>query len=171
MSLLSSLLRRRDPRERLRPLYEAVVARGRAPHWYLDGAVPDTIDGRFDMIAAILAVVLLRLERDEAAQDSVWLTETFIADMDGQLRQIGIGDLVVGKQLGKMMGALGGRLGAYRAAFAREADLREALVRNLYRGAPPAPEAVDHVATRLADFARTVDATARDRLLGGWLPE
>ena len=48
-------------------LYSAVVAAGRAPHWYVDGAVPDTIDGRFDMIAAILALVLLRLEQDPQA--------------------------------------------------------------------------------------------------------
>ena len=82
------------------PLYHAVVAEGRQPHWYLQGGVPDTLDGRFDMIVAILAQALMRLEALGAAQESVWLTELFIDDMDGQLRQEGIGDVVVGKHIG-----------------------------------------------------------------------
>ena len=49
-------------------LYAAIVARGRAPHWYVEGAVADTIDGRFDMIAAILSLVLLRLEAEPGAE-------------------------------------------------------------------------------------------------------
>ena len=48
------------------PLYAAIVARARQPHWYEAGAVPDTIDGRFDMIAAVLAMVLIRLEAEPA---------------------------------------------------------------------------------------------------------
>ncbi|MFS2110308.1 ubiquinol-cytochrome C chaperone family protein [Sphingomonas sp. Sphisp140] len=130
-------------------LYAAIVARGRQPHWYEAGAVPDTIDGRFDMIAAVMSLVLLRLEQDETAVPfSTHLTEVFIADMDGQLRQIGIGDIVVGKHVGKMMGMLGGRLGAYREGLAN-GTLGEALVRNLYRGEAPAPEALAHVETGL----------------------
>ncbi|WP_204310223.1 ubiquinol-cytochrome C chaperone family protein, partial [Enterobacter cloacae] len=75
---------------------------------------------------------------------STHLTEVFIDDMDGQLRQIGIGDIVVGKHVGKMMGMLGGRLGAYREALAA-GGFDEALVRNLYRGEAPAPAALAHV--------------------------
>jgi hypothetical protein len=89
------------------PLYQAVVHRGRAVHWYVEGGVPDTLDGRFDMIAAVLTLVLLRLEQADLRHESVWLTELFIDDMEGQLRQIGIGDLVVGKHVGRMMSALG----------------------------------------------------------------
>ena len=83
-------------------------------------AVPDTVDGRFDMIAAVLCTVLLRLEREpEGLATTAPLTERFVDDMDGQLRQIGIGDIVVGKHIGKMMSMLGGRLGAYRDGLAR----------------------------------------------------
>ena len=119
MGLIGRIFRRKaDDAAPLLPLYEQVVARARQPHWYEDGAVPDTMDGRFDMIATLLSVVLLRLERgDEARQESVWLTELFVTDMDGQLRQMGIGDVSVGKHMGKMMSALGGRLGAYRASW------------------------------------------------------
>ncbi|MES2753114.1 MAG: ubiquinol-cytochrome C chaperone family protein [Pseudomonadota bacterium] len=151
-------------------LYAAVVAQARAPDWYVAGGVPDTVDGRFDMVAAVLALVLLRLERDPtAAAASARLTEAFITDMDGQLREIGIGDVVVGKHVGRMMGMLGGRLGAYRDALAAS-DLRPALVRNLYRGTPPDDTAVGFVADRLARFDRALAATDSADVLAGRLP-
>ena len=149
------------------PLYNAVVTRGRADHWYVAGAVPDTVDGRFDMIAAVLAMVLLRLEtQPEAAALSAHLTERFVDDMDGQLRQLGMGDMVVGKHIGKMMSMLGGRLGAYRDGLAG-GDLGPALVRNLYRGDAPAPDAVAHVAATLTGLRRALDAVPLDRLTAG----
>ncbi|MGR6330742.1 ubiquinol-cytochrome C chaperone family protein [Sphingomonas sp. XXL09] len=159
-----------ENRDAALPLYNAVVTRGRAEHWYVDGAVPDTLDGRFDMIATILAFVLLRLEGEPAtATLSVQLTERFVDDMDAQLRQIGIGDLVVGKQMGKMMSLLGGRLGAYRDGLAA-GDLAPALVRNLYRGEAPAPAAVDHVGAALLAFHSRLAATSVDHLAAGDLP-
>src|SRR3546814_14659755 len=97
MSILRRLFSNDAPRDALRPLYSAIVARGREPHWYAQGGVADTLDGRFDMLTAILCLVLLRLEgAPESKQQSVWLTELFVVDLDGQLRQIGIGDLIVG---------------------------------------------------------------------------
>jgi cytochrome b pre-mRNA-processing protein 3 len=151
-------------------LYRAVVARARLPHWYVEGAVPDTIDGRFDMVAAVLAMVLLRLETaPEGAEPAARLAERFIEDMDGQLRQIGIGDLVVGKQVGKMMGMLGGRLGAYRDGLAA-GDLKPALVRNLYRGNAPEDAALAHVEAALTDFRARLDGVAIDALAAGEMP-
>lgn len=153
-----------------RALYDAVVARGREPDWYLAGGVPDTIDGRFDMIAAVLSLVLVRLERDPvAALASARLTERFVDDMDGQLRQIGIGDVIVGKHIGKMMSMLGGRLGAYRDGLAH-GDLKPALVRNLFRGETPDPAALNHVAVRLTAFDRALADTATDAITVGELP-
>src|SRR5829696_5693339 len=108
MSLIDRIFRTRRDAASMRPLYDAIVAVGRDPCWYRDGLVPDTLDGRFDMVAAILSLVLLRLEAegDSARRESVLLTEIFVDDMDASLRQIGIGDFVVGKHIGKMMGAL-----------------------------------------------------------------
>lgn len=152
------------------PLYAAIVARARQPHWYQDGAVPDTIDGRFDMVASIMAVVLIRLEAEPAgAAPGAHLAELFIADMDAQLREIGIGDLVVGKQVGRMMGMLGGRLGAYRDGLAG-GDLHGAVVRNVYRGAAPDAAALDHVCRTLQDLNQRLAATPITALLGGTLP-
>ena len=152
------------------PLYLAVVERARQPHWYLDGAVPDTVDGRFDMIAAVLATVLLRLEREPAgAEPAARLAERFVEDMDGQLREAGIGDIVVGKHIGRMMAMLGGRLGAYRDGWAA-GDLGPALVRNLYRGADPGAQAVAHAVERLGLLREGLAALPLATVLQGQLP-
>jgi cytochrome b pre-mRNA-processing protein 3 len=87
--------------------------------------------------------------------------------MDGQLRQEGIGDVVVGKHIGRMVSALGGRLSAYRAALLDEAELREALVRNLYRGVAPSGDAVTHVESCLRSRWIRLGALSRDALLTG----
>ena len=158
---------RADPKAGLLPLYEAVIAQGRQPHWYVDGAVPDTLDGRFDMIVAILAQVLIRLEAQGGVQDSVWLTELFVDDMDGQLRQEGIGDVVVGKHIGRMMSALGGRISAYRDALTGQADMADALRRNLYRGAPVSDAALAHVEGALRERWTRLGCLTRDALLTG----
>ena len=169
MGWLAKLLGSKDDGALL-ALYDAVVARAREPHWYLDGAVPDTVDGRFDTIAAVLSIVLLRLEAEpEGAAPAARLAERFVDDMDGQLRQIGIGDIVVGKHIGKMMSMLGGRLGAYRDGLAA-GDLRPALVRNLYRGTAPDAAALDHVAASLTAFHTALGAVPLDRLTAGDLP-
>lgn len=169
MSLLSNLFARKDERAALRPLYTAIIEKAREPHWYLDGGVADTIDGRFDMVAAILSAVLIRLDALDAPTESVKLTELFIDDMDGQIRQIGFGDLVVGKQVGKMVGALGGRIAAYRPGLAGEESLAEALVRNLYRGETPAVDEVVYVEAQLRAFAQGLAKRSLDDLLAARL--
>ena len=161
-----------DPREARRPLWDAVIAAARAPHWYAEGSVPDTLDGRFDMISLVMALVLHRIDDDPAnALAGVQLTELFVSDMDGQMRQIGFGDMVVGKQVGRMMGALGGRLGAYRAPDGSE-ELRAALVRNLWRGKAPEAAGLAHVMAEVAALRAALAAmpvaelVAADRLPG-----
>src|SRR5687768_3020752 len=124
------------------------------------------------MIASVLALVLIRFERegDAARADSVLLTESFIDDMDSSLRQIGIGDYVVGKHVGRMMGALGGRLTALRAARAGEASFATAVRRNLFRDSPPSEAAVEGVALRLEGLSERIDAQSLAALLAGEVP-
>lgn len=154
-----------DPHAARRPLWNAVVATAREPHWYADGGVPDTLDGRFDMICLVLALVLHRIDEDpEQAHAGVELTELFVTDMDGQMRQIGFGDMVVGKQIGRMVGALGGRLGAYRAPDGSD-ELRASLIRNLWRGKAPAVEALEHVMRELAALRGALAAMPTDQLV------
>ena len=170
MSLFQRIFGEKRQRAPLQPLYRAIVAKGREPGWYRDGQVPDTLDGRFDMIAAILSLVLLRLERDgEAVRDqTVLLTEIFIDDMDGTLRQLGIGDYVVGKHVGRMVGALGGRLAAFREGGA-SGSLTEAVRRNIFHDAPPSEAALALVAGRLERRAAALAAAPLDALLEGRL--
>lgn len=170
MSFFDRLFGRRNVNEAVRPLYNAVVAKGREQHWYVEGGVPDTIDGRFEMIAATLALVIARLELEsEQRQTVAWLVELFVTDMDGQLREIGIGDMVVGKHVGRMMGALGGRIGAYREGL-KAGTFEAALIRNLYRGTEPAAAALEHTAEALRALYLGLHAAATDAIIAGRLP-
>src|SRR5690606_23908906 len=134
VSLLQRLFRSApDPREALRPLWHRVVELSRDPARYRDDGVVDTVPGRFDRSAAILALVMLRLEAEGHAHETALLAELFVADMDAQLRETGVGDIVVGKHIGRLMSVLGGRLGALRQALASDdpAELEAALDRNV----------------------------------------
>lgn len=170
LKALARLFGAADDRDEVRSLYAAIVAEARQPHWYVEGGVADSIDGRFDMVNAVLALVLIRLEAlgEAAKAPSVRLAEAFVEDMEGQLREIGIGDQTVGKHMGRMMGALGGRLGAYRDALS-SGDLGDALVRNLYRGEAPEPAALGHTKGALMDLRHALDAQSLDALLAGRL--
>ena len=167
MSLLARLFSSRpDPRENLRPLWHRVVELSREPALYRDDGVADSVAGRFDMIAAVLALVMLRLERDGMAQETVWLTELFVADMDSQLRETGVGDLVVGKHIGKLVAVLGGRLGALREALASDdpAMLEAALERNVTMSEG---RGTGDLARRLRAFAGRLAGLASDEVLAG----
>jgi cytochrome b pre-mRNA-processing protein 3 len=157
-----------DPKLKLIPLYNQIVAKAREPHWYIEGQVPDSIDGRFDMVASILSLVLLRLEDGgDYALDMARLTEVFVDDMDGQLREVGIGDMIVGKHIGQIMSAVGGRLGALRSALADTAELDEAIVRNIYRGVAPEAGALAHTRQALLDVEHALEAQLPDMIVEG----
>lgn len=168
MKLFDRLLRPRpDPRDALRPLWLAVVGESRRPAWYAEDGVPDTVAGRFDVLTAVFALVTLRMEGDPGlAADTSLLTELFVHDMDGQLREFGVGDMVVGKHIGKLMGAMGGRLDAYRAGLAGgEAGMAEAARRNVTTDKPEA------VAARLLALSARLARTSPEALRGGQVAE
>ena len=135
MSFLSRLLGiESDPREKWRPLWHAVIGEARDPDWYRMCGVADTPEGRFDMITLVLSLVFLRLEREsDAVPISARMTELFVEDMEGQLREAGIGDPTVGKKIGNYVESLAGRLSAYRACIKDEdrTTLANALRRNV----------------------------------------
>lgn len=171
MALFSQLWRPRgDDKAIVRPLWHRVVEIAREPQWYTKGGIADTLGGRFDAITLVLSLVLLRMEGDEALREpSVRLTELFVDDMDGQLRESGVNDVVVGKRMGKLMSVVGGRLGAYREGLAGADDalLTEAVRRNvtLNEGADPAAVAAEMRV--LAAALAPLDGAA---LLGGAIP-
>lgn len=165
--LYRRLLPRTDDRAALRPLWQRVVAIAREPQWYAKGGVADTKAGRFDCVTLVLGLVLLRMEREAALiTPAARLTELFVADMEGQLREGGMGDPTVGKQIGKLMGVLAGRTSALRQGLAAQdpAVLTAAVARNasLIEGADPAL-----VAAELRHIAAQLEGLAAAHLLAG----
>jgi cytochrome b pre-mRNA-processing protein 3 len=164
-SLLKKWLGQDAPGEGAQALYAAVVAQARNPFWYRDAKVPDTMDGRFAMVSLVSALAMLRLETLGDAEATARLTEAFVADMEGQLREIGVGDVGVGKDMGKLMSALGGRLTVLRDGNAE--PLGDILVRNVYGGQAPDSAALAKAVDRVEQLRGAFDMTPLDALLAG----
>lgn len=154
-----------------RRLFRGVMAKARRPELYLEGGVPDTIDGRFDVVALHLYLVLRRLKAEGAAGQAMGqrLFDAAFGNFDEALREMGVGDLSVGKKIRKMAEAFYGRLDAYEAALASTdpAAFDAALVRNIYRGVAPPPEHLVALAGAIARFRDAVDAAPSAALLDG----
>lgn len=139
-------------------LYVTAVEAARTPALFTAGGVADTLDGRFDMIALHLSMVMDVLDRapgersGEVRELETRLMEVHFSDMDQALREMGVGDLGVGKRVKAMARAFMGRKQAYGAAFedhdrtGHVTALEDALTRNAYRGDPPGAAAVDWLA-------------------------
>jgi cytochrome b pre-mRNA-processing protein 3 len=142
---LAGFLRKRDRHERAAfQLYGAAVAAARDPYLYLTLGVPDTLDGRFDAIVLHVYLLLRRLgtEPDPAPTLAQALFDAMFLDMDINLREMGVGDLSVGKRNRAMWEAFHGRSVAYAAAWQDPPALQAAFARNIWRGgAPPAGSA------------------------------
>lgn len=130
--------RRRERQETIERLYGAIVAQARLPVFYADLAVPDTLEGRFDMIVLHVYLVYRRLagEADAAREIGQGVFDRFIEDMDASLREMGTGDMAVPKRMRTLGEAFYGRAAAYDAALKAEDNraLAQALWRNVYGG-------------------------------------
>ena len=153
-----------------RPLFDAVVAAARQPHWYRDGGVPDTVEGRFAMLATLAALVNLRLEAggEAARRTAVSLAECFIDEMDGEVRQMGIGDPTIAKQVGAMVGAVSSRVGRFRPLVSGDSDWAEEVAASLYRGRPPADRAAaDHSLRAIRAFWAALEQAEESAVIAG----
>ena len=139
-------------------LYGAAVAAARAPYFYATLGVPDTLDGRFDMVVLHAFLLVRRLQRDAPPGSDLAqaVFDAMFSDMDVNLREMGVGDLAVGRRVRSMWEAFHGRCHAYDAALTDgDADaLATALARNLWRGSA----APDGAAAALARVALAQDA-------------
>ncbi|MEK9968272.1 MAG: ubiquinol-cytochrome C chaperone family protein [Ferrovibrio sp.] len=148
-------------------LYRRIVEQARQPDFYSRHGVPDSLDGRFDMIVLHSFLVMRRLRAigskaaDDLSQD---LFDLLFADMDVNLREIGVGDLGVGKRVKKMAQAFYGRVEAYEEGLTATDDgiLSDALGRNLYGTTQPALTALIAMAAymRAADSHLSAQSTA-----------
>lgn len=154
-------------------LYSRVVVQARQPLHYLTFDVPDTPDGRFDMIALHAALLLRRLRREHQRTETLAqaLFDLMFADMDQNLREMGVGDLAVGKRIKRMAQGFYGRLAAYDAGLADPSDrlLKDALQRNVYRHGAAPDDALAGLAHYVRRQAEWLDQIATERLCAGIL--
>ena len=156
-----------DPREQWRPLWHTIVDTARDPDWYRMCGVADTLEGRFDMVTLVLSLVIIRMEDStDLAPHTALVTELFVEDMEGQLREAGIGDPTVGKKIGNLMSSMGGRLGTYRRGL--EAEDRAALAVDLRRNVTMSQEdEAEALAERMIRLHKRLDRTSEEQLRVG----
>lgn len=174
--MIASLFRRPRHVRAAATLYVALVEQSRRPEFYDRAGVPDSLEGRFDMVVLHAFLVLHRLKAEgKATEDFAQaLFDHMFADMDLNLRELGVGDLSVGKRVKKMAQGFYGRAVAYEKALAADDDaaLIAALRRNLYGAgeapaAAPAAEQVAMVAGYLRREVANLAAQPAARLIRG----
>jgi len=136
--MMFSLFRRTARQDTISTLYGTIVAQARLPCFYSEYGVADDINGRFDLLVMHLVIVLNRLADEASLRDlGQALFDRFCRDMDHNLREIGVGDLSVPKEMQRIGEAFYGRARAYQAALAAAGSepLVEAVSRNIYGGA------------------------------------
>lgn len=150
--------------------YSRVVEQARQPAFFAECGVPDTVDGRFELIClhAFLFLHRLKRERPVAAPLAQRFFDTMFADFDRSLREMGTGDLSVGREVKRMAAAFYGRVAAYEAGLETdEAALAPALARNLYGTAPPAAALLRAMAEYVRRAATSLARQAPTKLLAG----
>jgi len=159
-----------EPR-RGQALFALAVTEARRPHWYLEGEVPDTVEGRFAMLSTLVALLIVRLERAGAEGEtaSVALTERFVEAMDTEIREMGVGDPSLGKQVRKLVGALGGRVEKWRATVDGDNEWTPVVVRSVYRNAPASNGALAHSEAALKALWQRISAAPVEQLRDGSL--
>ena len=167
--LFDKLFRRSAAREKAQELYLAVVEQARNPIFYARYGVPDTVDGRFDMVTLHVFLVLRRLRRDghAGAELGQLLFDAMFDDMDRNLREMGVGDLGVGRRVKAMGKAFYGRAVAYDAGLDEgDSMLADALRRNLYGEAAEADHSAELATYMRAALARLDEQEGADLLAG-----
>lgn len=172
MPFRSFIERRR--RERLAGmLYMALVNQARLPVFYAEWGVPDTLEGRYDMVVLHAWLLMRRLgtqPSDEARALSQATFDLMFADMDQSLREMGVTDTGVGKRIRRMAEAFYGRCSAYdKAQEEGRAALEAALARNLYQKGDPSPEQLARMAAYVLDQQEQLAKMPDEPILSGSL--
>jgi len=162
-------------REAARSLYMAAVRQARDPTLYTAGGVADTLDGRFELIVLHVVPLMRRLRRcgEAGTQLSQALFDVMFDDMDQSLREMGVGDLRIGKRVKQMARAFYGRAKAYDQAFdqapgaERRRAIAEALERNVFNNEPPPDIRLQAMVHYVEKFLEALDDQSSEALLGG----
>lgn len=165
--MLNWLAKRADVARKADNLYGAVVAQARQPSFYADFDIPDTLEGRYEMIVLHLFLLLERL-RQAATGDtnlSRALIERFVTDMDDCMREIGVGDLTVPKKVKKAAAGLYKRADAYRDAHATGPDALDAAFREMFRELPAGSIRTRELSRYVSDAAEALNRQDLERIL------
>lgn len=171
MRIMAFFSRSRREREEAERIYHAVVGAARHPAFYTIHGVPDTFVGRFEMLVLHLFPLVHRLTHgaggDAGAARAVM--ESLVMDLDGSMRELGVGDLSVGKRVKALFGSYGGRLAAYaQAAGESEEALALAIRRNVFAEggvAESAPALASWLRRTLENFERSEAASLKQGML------
>jgi cytochrome b pre-mRNA-processing protein 3 len=169
--MIFPLFGRSRRRHTISALYGTIVAQARMPRFYRDYSVPDTVNGRFDLILLHLSLLMNRIAEESALRElGQGVFDRFCEDMDHNLREMGVGDLAVPKEMQRMGEAFYGRAEAYRTALAASDDhaLTEAVRRNIYGGAALSGTA-EALAAYMRDAERDLKGQKPDSLALGHL--
>ena len=153
---LSTVFRKSGPSQAIHDIYQIIVDQARLPHFYTDLGVPDTVDGRFEMVTLHAFLVIRRLKGvSESSIDTAQAVfDLMFEDMDVSLREMGAGDMGVGKRVKAMVQAFYGRIASYETGLVGdEGALEDALSRNVYATIEP-------VEAQVLDLARYLRAQA-----------
>jgi cytochrome b pre-mRNA-processing protein 3 len=159
-------------REAAELAYGRVVAHARQPGFFADCGVPDTVDGRFELICLHAFLYLHRLKREQkrAAPLGQRFFDTMFGDFDRSLREMGFGDLSVGREVKRMAQAFYGRVAVYEEGLeGDDSVLRPALARNLFGTAPPNPALLEAMAGYVRREAARLSRKSTEELLAGRL--
>ncbi|WP_029056851.1 ubiquinol-cytochrome C chaperone family protein [Stappia stellulata] len=167
--MIFGLFRRRTPPQVI-ATYTAIVAQARQPHFYASLDVPDTVDGRFELVVLHTILVLERLRGGSQVESafSQDLFDLFFEDMDGTLREMGVGDVTVPKKVKKMAEAFYGRAAVYGQALkdGGTQSLAGAVERNFFAETQK-PEAAFAMARYIRSAADALDGQPADEILQG----
>lgn len=158
-------------RQAVQALYESVLRQARSPAFYGPGRAPDTVDGRFELLALHLALAIRRLKADGAKGEAIAqdLFDAFVRDMDANLRELGVSDNRFGKNMRHIVESFYGRAKGYSDALNAEGEeaLRDALLRNVFDGVASPAERDRMVRYCQACVARLAETSPDDWLQGG----
>ena len=150
-------------------LFDLVVRQARRPHWFVEGRVPDTVNGRFVVLATILALTMLRLEGEGPAgeQASVALTERLVESLDTEIREMGVGDPTLGKQVRRLVGAVSGRVDRWRPLLDSDESWSDEIRRSLYLGEDADAAALEHSERELRRIWQRLGDSSVAQLMDG----
>jgi len=164
--MLKILLGKGDAKKQAADLCAALSQRAREPVFFASLGVPDTIDGRFDMVVLHAWLVLERLRELQMKDVSQAFVNLLFVGFDESLRDLGVGDIGIGHRVKKMADAFYGRLSAYGAAT-EQGVLKDAIRRNIFR----TENGHDSAAAALSDYVRSAKAHIADCDLTKQMPD